>query len=967
MRQILLDSISIRTGKWAWRTSLVSAFFIAAAGQPVDPASKPFLRVETGMHTAVIFRIDADREGRYLVTGSNDKTVRVWELSSGRLLRTLRPPIGSGIVGKIYAVALSPDGETVAAGGWTAGQEGSNIYRWRRRDGHMLPPIGGLPNVVNDLAFSPDGSRLAAVFSNGELQVFRASDGTEMARDTSCKKRSLSVAFDRRGRLATSCYDGRVLIYDAGLKKIVEAKAPGGNRPYQVRFSPDGRHLAVGYYDIVRVDVLSGEDLSLIRQPDVNGIQNGNLSIIAWSPDGRFLFAAGRFQRAGTIPIFRWADAGRGARTEWPLAESTIMDLEALHDGRLAFGAAEPTWGVVDGSGSLQPRQRSVTANFRGLLGGFRASEDSASVRLAYRSGGKDAAVFSVARLQFEAEEPPGLLAPRIKHDHLQVKSWKDSYQPKLNGRPLPIETLERSRSLAISSQGDFLVLGTEWYLRCFDRQGEQRWRVDVPSIAWAVNLAAQDQLVLAAFGDGTIRWYRAQDGQELLAFFPHADKRRWVAWTPSGYYAASVQGEDLIGWHVNRGPDQSADFFPASVFRDRYRRPDVVQRILYTRDEDKAVAEADAARGIRTGSIPPLAKTLPPVVTILSPQDGLKFSRDRLTIRVEVRSPSGLPVVRVWPLVDGRSVREAVLEEDTSSTEGIVRTLKVPLPPRDCTVSVLAETAHSTSEPASIKVRRPSQIGARRPNLYILSVGVGSYQNPNYRLKFPAKDAQEFAQAWQSQQGRIYQRVQAKVLTDEKATKGDIQDGLDWLVREAVRREDVAIIFLSGHGLNDPATFLYNFLPYKADLNRRSRTFLPDTDLLNAVKALPGHVYVFLDTCYSGNLLKGVKAPDAVDITKIVDELSSAETGVVVFSASGSRQFSLESDEWKNGVFTRALLDALGGKSGAQGADGVLRISELEKFVYQEVRRRTGEAQSPVVAKPGGVPDLPLAWFDKK
>jgi hypothetical protein len=51
---------------------------------------------------------------RYLVTASVDKTARVWDLTSGKLLQVLRPPIGPGDEGKLYAVAISPDGETVS-------------------------------------------------------------------------------------------------------------------------------------------------------------------------------------------------------------------------------------------------------------------------------------------------------------------------------------------------------------------------------------------------------------------------------------------------------------------------------------------------------------------------------------------------------------------------------------------------------------------------------------------------------------------------------------------------------------------------------------------------------------------------------------------------------------------------------------------------------------------------------------
>ena len=84
-----------------------------------------------------------------------------------------------------------------------------------------------------------------------------------------------------------------------------------------------------------------------------------------------------------------------------------------------------------------------------------------------------------------------------------------------------------------------------------------------MPGVAWAVNVSGDGRLVVAAYGDGTIRWHRLSDGQELLAFFPDDDTQRWVAWTPQGYYMASPGGEDLIGWQVNRGWDAGARLLP--------------------------------------------------------------------------------------------------------------------------------------------------------------------------------------------------------------------------------------------------------------------------------------------------------------------------------------------------------------------------------------------------------------------
>ena len=133
-----------------WLMLWLLAPLLAAHG--AEPPEEPLLRIESGMHTAKIGRIAVDAAERYLVTGSSDKTVRVWELASGRLLKTLRVPIGEDAnEGKVYAVALSPDGRTVAAGGWDWDSKDS-IYLFDRQSGRLSRRISGLPNVINHLA-----------------------------------------------------------------------------------------------------------------------------------------------------------------------------------------------------------------------------------------------------------------------------------------------------------------------------------------------------------------------------------------------------------------------------------------------------------------------------------------------------------------------------------------------------------------------------------------------------------------------------------------------------------------------------------------------------------------------------------------------------------------------------------------------------------------------------------------------
>ena len=79
------------------------------------------------------------------------------------------------------------------------------------------------------------------------------------------------------------------------------------------------------------------------------------------------------------------------------------------------------------------------------------------------------------------------------------------------------------SRALAIAPDASRFVLGTEWRLRAYRADGGELWQKPVPGTACGVNIAGNGKLVVAAYGDGTIRWHRLSDGQELLALFVHA------------------------------------------------------------------------------------------------------------------------------------------------------------------------------------------------------------------------------------------------------------------------------------------------------------------------------------------------------------------------------------------------------------------------------------------------------------
>ncbi len=1002
----------MRTGQFLCAMLVTASLFLPAPPARAEEetlSATPVLRIETGTHTARIFKMDSDRDNRFLVTGSEDKTVRVWELPSVRLLKVLRPPIGSENVGFIRAVAISPDGSSVACGGITKGQKGYNIYIFDRESSRMTSVISGLPDFIHHLAYSKDGKFLVAALqgANG-IRVYNTKDLAPVpVFDDRYEGAALCVDLDAAGRMVTVSFDGSVRLYDSSFRLIGKKNAPGGKLPLSVKFSPDGSKVAVSFYDSPKVDVLSGKDLSPLYGQALAG---KIVPSVAWSSDGKHLYAANIGEK-GPFILGRWGDEGRGPFRELKAEKgdtragrSVKTALFALRGGYVAFANQEPAIGIVNEAGDIVSYKDTTTLWFMND-DDFLISRDGMVVRFNVFENRKKTLRFSLADRRMD--EVTGAGGPAVELFHpdpdipgMRITDWRFSPTPKLNGRLIKIRKGEFSMSRAVSADGKYFAIGTNFSMYLFDGSGTQVWRTFFPHVRY-VNIARNGRVVVAATSDGTIRWHSITDGKVLLTLFPSGDMKRWVAWSPSGYYDAAPGAEELIGWHINRGEKLAADFFPVSRFRSVYYRPDVVAKTLETKDDKTALLAADRESGRKTEEVA-IQKILPPVVSIVYPKDGTEIKDVEITIKFTVRSPSGDPVTGIKVLIDGRPV-QTPRGLDAPGEE--LRQMNLRMPEKDSRISVLAMNRNATSEPSTINLRwagntmtakkppemvvpkqgRPGReevktpvkkaetvkaapekkaIGAARtdefvikPKLYILAVGVSNYNDKELKLGFAAKDADDFSRTMARQKGELYRDIIVRLVVDEKATKDNILDGLDWITKETTSK-DVAMVFLAGHGMNDP-NGIYYFLPVNTDLDKLKRTGLAFSDIKNTVVSLAGKTILFVDTCHSGNIMGSRRG--VADINALVNELSSAENGAVVFSSSSGRQFSVEDASWGNGAFTKALVEGLSGKADFLGK-GRITINMLDLYLSERVKELTMGKQTPTTAKPTTVPDFPIA-----
>ncbi|WP_244560653.1 caspase family protein [Azospirillum oryzae] len=655
----------LRAAAFSWAVfglllaGLLTGWLGAGAALAGDASTGAFLRIETGGHTARVNRLATDGQGRLIASVSNDKTLRLWSRDSGEPLGVLRVPMEAGDEGALYAVALSADGSLAVAAGntGTSWGDGVTLYLFDVKAQRLKARLPGQPQVLNDLAISPDGRFVAGAFGGtAGIRVWDSTSFRLVAEDTGYEARVSALAFAPDGRLATASFDGNVRLYDAGFKQKTK-RNPGKGLPYSVAFSHDGSLLAVGYADQTRVDVLSGTDLKTRYSPKTTGIAGGSFAAVAW--DGATLVAAGTATQDGTRNVVRrWAEAGKGAFTDVAAARDSVTYLLALPGGGVAFAAADPGWGVIDPAGRLQFARMGDVADYRDIhLGRFGLSDDGLVLEFGMEQGGQRPMRFDVlARSLTPAPDPlPGLNRPTVEGPGIGVADWRNSRAPKVNGQPVKLDSGEWARSVTVLGPQRRVLLGGEFSLRLLDSAGAELARAEVPAAVWGVVASADGRVAVAALGDGTLRWYALSGGarplEELAALFPHRDGRRWVLWTPEAFFDHSESGgETLVGFHLNDPKKKGSQWIEFKQVYRVFDAPELVRAKL------QQTGQADiAARLAAIGDIRLLTQRRPQVTlldycTVPAASRGLALGTGASEAPASAGSPAPPPAAPTTP-----------------------------------------------------------------------------------------------------------------------------------------------------------------------------------------------------------------------------------------------------------------------------------------------------------------------------
>lgn len=962
----------------------------------IDLQSRKELRTfATGKVDAytLVFSDDSRLLARAAVDG-----VHVWEVASGRVVAEVQAS----------AVNFSRDGSTLVLGALAGGAP------WLRdlTSGKETRLAGGSSGVSDLTIFGRGRSALAGMY-DGTAKLWDLTTG-QIVRTLPCSGgapvSSVSVSVDER-IAALGCMDGSVALLELSTgRRMRELPAPQKQNytHTHVRFTPDGRGLVVAAADQVTVwDLAAGK---AVRQFTASAQRPRNQFIEAMQGQARALAGAESAERLAEVDRQFGALAVHPGGKLIALAHSSSVTLWDLDAGKFltSLGRRQGEGATPNGTAGMAEAMR------RQSQGGVALGSPEAAGLLGSIFGRSQQAQQPV--MAMDPSQLFGDLMPLMTRSlafsvdgrilSTGLRLWDANTGAEISRGPSPdsgelhpfVDDMAEASSAAMSSgaafspDGRMAARAVGQVVRIVEVAGgkEQIELVGHSSNVKTLAYSPDGRHLLSGADDGAIKLWDLATGKELVSLIA-LGREDFAAVTPDQYYRISKAGAKGVGFRVRER------IYPFEQFDLRFNRPDIVLQQLGAASPEtvQSYRSAYERRLKKMGLSEQMLSTdfHVPEVEILTRDVPVSINAAAFALRVRA-TDSRYALDRLNVYVNDVPVHGSggivLREKNTQSHE---QEIQVPLLPGRNKIQVSVLNQQGT-ESLKQTVYTTSSAQFAPADVYVLAIGVSEYRDKTYNLRFAAKDAADLVAAYKAAEGRPKEwgKVHSLTLTDRNATRAEILKAKDWLTQAKVN--DLVVVFAAGHGMTDDQSNYY-FGTHDIDPRNPASRGLPYDEfefLLDGVPAM--QKLLLLDTCFSGEIEKeqpvavaavpGVAARagtvrmrafrSARGVAVVGDEVGAAAgsqlsaamlrfqqdwfadlrrgTGAAVISSSSGNEYSLEGEQWRNGVFTYALLQGLKNRLADANKDRVITVSELQAYVIDQVRALTQGGQNPTVRR---------------
>jgi WD40 repeat protein len=314
---------------------LIAAVTVSESVSLWQAATGKLLR-ELGPHEKQLQCIAFSPNGRFLAAGSDDATVVIWDVASGERVALLR-----GGRNRTESVAFSPDGTVLLSGGGWGYRDNQYLYIWDWKAGKLLRRIVAHRSLITRVIFAPDGQRFASASGDaaGEYTIKIWTNDNDVPLVLNGHGESVQdIGFSPDGsKIVSGSWDQTLRVWDSvtGAQLL---KIDIGNQINCAGYFPDGRRVySAGYDNVVRIwDSLANASEAPNRPDGAD-----NLWRLCFSPDGSVLATGSEH---GAVVLWD-GNTGRPLREMRPWVRGPVNNMVFSPDGRqLAVGTGNVPW-----------------------------------------------------------------------------------------------------------------------------------------------------------------------------------------------------------------------------------------------------------------------------------------------------------------------------------------------------------------------------------------------------------------------------------------------------------------------------------------------------------------------------------------------------------------------------------------------------------------------------------------------